>query len=112
MKKYKSIPKYICFGIIAVLMLTGCGSDGNKTAVETQKEEGRDVEMKDTEDENIEPKVSEIDEIECPFPYGKENWRLVLCTDDAAEDRKDYILRLYVCYDELGRPVYRYEYIK
>lgn len=95
MKKYKSVQKYICFGMITVLMLTGCGSGGNETAAATQNEESEDVEAKYTEDENIEPKISEIDEIECPFPYGKEDWRLVLCAEETVGDRNAYRIRLY-----------------
>lgn len=96
-KQHKGVRKGICLVITVALLLCGCGGAGDETSAEPPVDISADTQDTESEEPNVETQEATItvsEEIEYPFPYGKEDWRLELYTEETAEE-KVYRIRVY-----------------
>lgn len=104
-KQHKGVRKGICLVITAALLLCGCGGAGDETpadvSTDVPADTSADTQNTESEEPNVETQEETItasEKIAYPFPYGKEDWRLELYTEETAEE-KAYRIRVY---DEQG----------
>lgn len=89
--------KCICAVITAALLLGGCGRADDETSAEPPPDTSSDIQDAESEEPNAETQevtITATEEIEYTFPYGKENWRLELYTEETAA-KKVYRIHLY-----------------
>lgn len=83
-----------------ILLMAGCGkSEGAEANITEKTTESETAGIQDTE--QGEADAIEQEEINYPFPYGKEDWRLELCTENTPEGKNAYRFRLYDDADSL-----------
>lgn len=104
----RKIEKALSLVMVGVMLMTGCGpiestepyiKEKKIRAKEDAAEEMPKAEIQDMLQEK--PEVTEQEEIDYPFPYSVEGWRLVLCTENTAEGKNTYRFRLYDDSDDL-----------
>ena len=86
--------------VAATLLMTGCGKiESTEANVVEKAGEPETAGIQDTKRD--ESDTIEQEEIDYPFPYGMEGWRLKLCTENTEEGKNVYRFRLYDDADNL-----------
>lgn len=107
-------------GIILALFLVGCGGSENRKTAEAQDTERVDIRKgrPDRRTESVAPedtgtdkaesdesklRLTDFEVVDYPFPYGMEDWRLILCAESG--DGEEVTLHLFRMYDGDGNLV-------
>ena len=88
-KKIILLPIGICLGALAMWGISSLAGGGS------YREQMFNLEDAEEHGEEQEAELLELQEIEYPFGYSTEGWRLVLCAERPVDDESCYLLQMY-----------------